>query len=258
MATSQLRQFMFSSIAVLAACSSESSTTGGGHPLLASLCDPSACDSPVPLAPNYLCDNNAIAGPACVAGANNECSWEILECPGVEECTPDECGDSPLGIPNWTCSDSGVIAGPACQRDDSGVCTWLIIDCPPSCVSPDPGGGGGTDPTEPDGTDPGGGSTGTDPTEPDKPIGTDPNEPDGTEPDGTDPGGTATGNEPGPDVVCPDDPTDPGFPPSCECPEPGPAAPNYLCGNGQEIAGPTCTVSAAGECGWQIVDCAEL
>lgn len=222
--TTTFRQLLLASITAFAACSSEDITTKGGRPLLAPLCDPSACESPAPLSPNYLCENDAIAGPACVAGTNNECAWEILECPGVDECTPEECGDPPLGVPNWTCEDTGVIGGPACQRDGNGVCGWLIIDCPPTCVSPAPGGGGGN-------------------------------------------GGTAIGTEPD-GVVCPEDPTDPTEPddptdpteppPQCECSDPGPAAPNYLCENGQSIAGPACVENGVGDCGWVIIGCAEL
>lgn len=179
-------------LALVLACSSEDTTTTNPHPLLAPLCDPSACaNTPVPGAPNYQCADGAIAGPACVERAPNECAWEVLDCSDPGACTNEECGETPAGVPNWQCAD-GSVAGVACVRTN-GACTWEIVEC---------------------------GDEGHD-------------------------DGSCGGNVP------PDDPTQP----DCQCEDPAPAMPTYLCGNGQDIAGPVCMATATGTCEWVIRDC---
>lgn len=44
-------------------------------------------------------------------------------------CTPKECGESDIAMPNWTCPDEST-GGPVCERDDDGVCGWTVRDCP--------------------------------------------------------------------------------------------------------------------------------
>jgi len=179
-------------MSLLVACSSEGDTSTDRRPLLATLCDPSLCGDEVPLgAPNYECADGSIAGPACVEVAPGECSWQILECDGADECTSEECGPPPTET-NWIC-EGDTIAGPACVRVE-GVCTWQDVVC--------------------------------------------------GEPGHPDSGGCSE-----------DDPGSSGGDVGCECAEPAPLAPNYLCGDGQTIAGPACEPIDANACGWVIRAC---
>jgi len=42
---------------------------------------PSSCAGPAMMAPNYLCPDQTVAGPACVAMADGTCAWRLLTCP---------------------------------------------------------------------------------------------------------------------------------------------------------------------------------
>jgi hypothetical protein len=109
------------------------------------LCDPASCDGPNPYgAPNYECPDGTIAGPACIEADDGTCGWGIIECPGDDACSTEECGPAP-GVPSQLCDD-GSIAGPACSRDESGACGWTITECPEplpcawdDCPAPAPG-----------------------------------------------------------------------------------------------------------------------
>ena len=124
-------------ITLSGACSSEDTNTNR-RPLLAVLCDPSACGPNAPLAPNYACADGALAGPACVEVAPGQCTWQILDCDDPDACTNEECGPAP-GEPNWICED-GTIGGPACVRVNA-VCAWQEYVCGES--DPDTGCSGG-------------------------------------------------------------------------------------------------------------------
>lgn len=110
-----------------------------------------------------LCPDGSYVG----RDGNNNCEWQ--QCPGEEEancepyvcangkthprctddgtvinyfaapchmdggetdaCTPDECGESQIMMPNWMCPD-GSAGGPACMRSVDGTCGWRVRDCP--------------------------------------------------------------------------------------------------------------------------------
>jgi hypothetical protein len=90
-----------------------------------------SCPDPAPGAPNYLCPDGTVAGPACLPDAAGVCGWQLVECPAYE-CTEEECGPAP-GAPNFDCED-GTIGGPGpCQQLDDGTCGYPWIDCPPCC-----------------------------------------------------------------------------------------------------------------------------
>ena len=46
----------------------------------------------------------------------------------ASSCAVYDCGERPLGMPNWQCPD-GSLGGPACQKLPSGSCGWLIRSC---------------------------------------------------------------------------------------------------------------------------------
>src|SRR5688500_7272292 len=91
------RHLLVSSLlAIVAACGGDEKTNTGTRPVLAELCDPAACaGDPGPLAPNYVCANGAIAGPACVQDGTAACSWQVLDCAEDDACTQEECGPAP-------------------------------------------------------------------------------------------------------------------------------------------------------------------
>ncbi len=43
-------------------------------------------------------------------------------------CGIDECGEHPVGLPNWSCPD-GSFGGPVCERFQDGRCGWMIRQC---------------------------------------------------------------------------------------------------------------------------------
>jgi hypothetical protein len=42
---------------------------------------PSGCPGPMMMAPNYICPDLTVAGPACVALPDGTCAWRLLTCP---------------------------------------------------------------------------------------------------------------------------------------------------------------------------------
>jgi hypothetical protein len=42
---------------------------------------PSGCPGPMMMAPNYVCPDQTVAGPACVALVDGTCAWRMLTCP---------------------------------------------------------------------------------------------------------------------------------------------------------------------------------
>jgi hypothetical protein len=102
-----------------------------------------SCPEPAPGAPNYLCPDGTVAGPACLPDPEtSECGWQLIDCPAYE-CTQEECGPAP-GAPNFECPD-GTIGGPGpCQQLEDGTCGYPWVDCPvccdpttvPDCVDP--------------------------------------------------------------------------------------------------------------------------
>jgi hypothetical protein len=42
---------------------------------------PASCPGPAMMAPNYVCPDETVAGPACVALADGTCAWRMLTCP---------------------------------------------------------------------------------------------------------------------------------------------------------------------------------
>lgn len=154
-------------------------------------------------------------------------------------CDPSACPELELLAPNYTCTD-GSIAGPACVENESSPgCHWELLEC------------GGAACTEAE-------------------CGPAPGAPNYVCSDGTIAGPAClevAGNcgwqildcaAPPPDCISPDgeppQDCDPGTA-ACECDDPQPGAPNYLCQDGQHVAGPACTTDATGTCGWQILDC---
>lgn len=162
----------------------------------------------------------------------------------AELCDPAACPGVELYAPNYACAD-GSIAGPACVANATGPdCHWEVLEC------------------------------GGDPVCTEAECGPAPGAPNYLCGDGTiagpacfDSNGTCgwqildcAAVPPSPDCIAPDgEPTpencDPGTPGPCECADPGPAAPNYLCEDGQHIAGPACVADTTEGCGWQILDC---
>ncbi|MBI2377918.1 MAG: hypothetical protein HYV07_28200 [Deltaproteobacteria bacterium] len=89
---------------------------------------PHACTEldcgPVPrIDPSQVCGDVL-----CRRGDNDQCAWQVPECPEPHDCTEAECGVGP-GAPNYVCAD-GTVAGPTCERDAAGHCGWHMIECP--------------------------------------------------------------------------------------------------------------------------------
>jgi hypothetical protein len=97
------------------------------------------CPDPAPGAPNFVCADGTLGGPACLPDPDTGCAWQIVECDpatgGGTDCTTEECGLAP-GMPNWECAD-GTVAGPACMADADGVCGWQVLECPDGAAACD-------------------------------------------------------------------------------------------------------------------------
>jgi len=97
--------------------------------------DPNACTieecGVAPGAPNTLCSDGSLGGPACERNAEGTCGWIFLQCPPDDSASVDNCecaGPAP-GAPNYLCPDGQSFAGPACVVNQ-GACNWEILSCP--------------------------------------------------------------------------------------------------------------------------------
>jgi hypothetical protein len=161
----------------------------------------------------------------------------------AELCEPDACeGPAPLS-PRYECPD-GSIAGPACARAEDGTCEWTILECEgdeactiEECGEPPRGEGTGDDRADRDG-----GASGEGTIEPSEVCA-----------DGSIAGLSCQRLKDDScgwiQVTCDDEPD------ACECPDPAPGAPNFLCDDGETLAGPACVLVGEDVCDWTFIDC---
>lgn len=117
--------------ALVASCEEEHVFLG------ADLCAPSDCGAQLTL-PARACADGTMGGYTgrCMRDELvTSCHWEILSCPPLPECEPDDCGQFPIA---YTVEMDEAVE---CRRATDGACRWTVMElpgCEPSDCGPVP------------------------------------------------------------------------------------------------------------------------
>jgi hypothetical protein len=99
-----------------------------GEPVLlgADLCAPVDCGSELAVPARQCADGTTggYTGRCMRDEALTSCHWEILDCPPLPECVPDDCGTFPVAY--TADADESV----ECRRATDGACRWMVMHLP--------------------------------------------------------------------------------------------------------------------------------
>jgi hypothetical protein len=99
-----------------------------GDPVLlgVDLCAPAACGAELAV-PARQCADGTTAGYTgrCMRDeVVTSCHWEIIECPPLPPCMPDDCGVFPVA---YTADADEAVE---CRRAPDGACRWMVMELP--------------------------------------------------------------------------------------------------------------------------------